>query len=165
MYYHLRKWSRDGSPEQVWQRSIRTIQGSLDLSEPNPDGSHATAKKGVESVIYQGRKQAKKTNILPITDAQDYISASTTLLAGHHYDAFQLEEHLQAAFRFMKRLGLVFQGAYFNADSAFEARAAHKVCFNHGVILNIAENQRNRNGCLIPRSTDVALPPSVLLPG
>jgi transposase len=35
-------------------------------------------------------------------------------------------------------------GAYFNADSAFDTRAARKTCFNHGVIPNIPENQRNR---------------------
>ena len=44
----------------------------------------------------------------------------------------------------MKHLGLDFQGAYFNADNAFDTKAARKVCFNHGVVPNIAENKRNR---------------------
>jgi transposase len=44
----------------------------------------------------------------------------------------------------MKRLGLDFLAAFFNADSAFDTRAARKVCFNHGVVPNIAENKRNR---------------------
>ena len=34
--------------------------------------------------------------------------------------------------------------AYFNADSAFDTKAARKVCFNHGVVPNIPENRRNR---------------------
>ena len=121
-----------------------TIQDDLDLSELNLDGIHAIAKKGGESVAYQGRKRAKTTNILPITDAQGYIIASTPLIAGNHNDAFQLKDHLQKAFKSMKRLGLSFQGAYFNADSAFDTRAARQVCFNHGVIPNIAENKRHR---------------------
>lgn len=121
-----------------------TIQEDLDLSELNLDGSHAIAKKGGESVAYQGRKRAKTTNILPITDAQGYIIASTPLIAGNHNDAFQLKDHLQKAFKSMTRLGLSFQGAYFNADSAFDTRAARQVCFNHGVIPNIAENKRHR---------------------
>jgi transposase len=49
------------------------------------------------------------------------------------------------AFKSIKRLGLTITGAFFNADSAFDTREARKVCFNHGVIPNIAENKRNRN--------------------
>lgn len=128
----------------MWQASILTIQADLNLSELNLDGSHIIAKKGGESVAYQGRKRAKTTNILPITDAQGYVVASTLPMAGNHNDAFELKEHLQAAFKAMRRLGLDFQGAFFNADSAFDTRAARKVCFNHGVIPNIAENKRNR---------------------
>jgi len=123
-----------------------TIQADLNLSELNLDGSHiiANAPAGGESVAYQGRKRAKTTNILPITDAQGYVVASTLPIAGNHNDAFELKEHLQSAFKAMKRLGLDFLGAFFNADSAFDTKAARKVCFNHGVIPNIAENKRNR---------------------
>lgn len=144
VYYHFRKWSRDGSLENVWQASIVSIQDALDFSELNLDGSHAIAKKGGESVGYQPRKRAKTSNILPITDAQGFVVASTPLLAGHHHDAFELKPHLQTAFKAMKRLGLSFSGAFFNADSAFDTKAARKVCFNHGVIPNMAENKRNR---------------------
>lgn len=121
-----------------------TIADRLNLSELNVDGSHAIAKKGGESVAYQGRKKAKTTNILPVTDAQGYIIASTGLVAGNHNDAFNLKEHLQCAFKAMKRLGLHIEGAYFNADSAFDTKEARKVCFNHGLIPNMAENKRNR---------------------
>jgi transposase len=95
-------------------------------------------------VAYQARKRARTTNILPITDGNGYVVASTQPIAGNHNDAFNLKPHLQTAFKFMKRLGLDFQGAYFNADSAFDTKAARKVCFNHGVIPNMAENRRNR---------------------
>jgi transposase len=116
----------------------------LNLSELNLDGSHVIAKKGGESVAYQGRKRAKTTNILPVTDAQGFMVAATLPISGNHNDAFNLKTHLQGAFKFMKRLGLDFQGAYFNADSAFDTKAARKVCFNHEVIPNVVENTRNR---------------------
>jgi transposase len=128
----------------VWEMSIVTVQSDLNLSELNLDGSHTIAKKGGESVAYQPRKRAKTSNILPITDANGYVVASTDIIAGNHNDAFDLKPHLQAAFTFMKRLGLPFQGAHFNADSAFDTKTARKVCFNHGVVPNIAENRRNR---------------------
>ena len=144
VYYHFRKWSRDGSLERVWRGSIMTIKATLNLSELNLDGSHVIAKKGGESVAYQGRKKAKTTNILPITDGQGFIIATTGLIAGNHNDAYNLKAHLQEAFKSMKNSGLNIQGAFFNADKAFDTLAARKTCFNHGVIPNIDENKRNR---------------------
>jgi len=144
VYYHFQKWSADGSLERVWQQSIQTIHDDLDLSQLNLDGSHALAKKGGESVAYQHRKRAKTSNILPITDTQGYVLASTGIVAGNHHDAFDLKPHLQDAFRAMKHLGLTIAGAYFNADSAFDTLEARKVCFNHQVIPNICANKRNR---------------------
>jgi transposase len=144
VYHHYRKWSTDGSLARVWQGSIMTISAQLDLQYMNLDGSHAIAKKGGEAVAYQGRKRAKTSNVLPITDANGYVIASTGIVAGNHHDSFNLKMHLQCAFKFMKRLGLSIAGAYFNADSAFDTLEARKVCFNHKVIPNIAENKRNR---------------------
>ena len=141
---HFRKWSRDGSLKKVFEGSILAILDELDLSEINLDGSHSMAKKGGESVAYQGRKKAKTSNILPLTDAQGYIVGLTHLLAGNHNDAFELKPSLQKAFKAAKRLGLDSKDACFNADSAFDTKAARKVCFNHGVIANIAENKRAR---------------------
>lgn len=130
----------------MWQCSIKTISEQLNLSELNLDGTHAIAKKGGESVAYQGRKKAKTTNILPITDGYGFIIASTGLIAGNHNDAFNLKEHLQTAFKSMKQLGLNIEGAFFNADKAFDTKAARKTCFNYGLIPNMLENKRNRQG-------------------
>ena len=105
VYYHFRKWSRDGSLEKVWQGSILTIEADLNLSELNLDGSHAIAKKGGESVAYQGRKKAKTTNILPITDGNGFIVASTGLIAGNHNDAYNLKTHLQISLQVDETIG------------------------------------------------------------
>ena len=144
VYYHYRKWSKDGSLENVWRGSILTIEGDLNLSELNLDGTHAIAKKGGEAVAYQGRKKAKTTNVVPVTDGNGFIVASTGLLAGNHNDAYNLKPHLQEIFKAMKELSLDFQGAFFNADKAFDTKDACKTCFNHGVVPNIDENKRNR---------------------
>jgi hypothetical protein len=113
VYDHFRKWSADGNLEKVWHASIQTVQSDLDLSQLNLDGTHTIAKKGGENGAYQGRKRAKTSNILPILTANDYIVASTGIVAGNHNDAFNLKPHLQAAFRTMKWLGLTIAGAFF----------------------------------------------------
>jgi hypothetical protein len=110
----------------------------------NLDGSHAIAKKGGESVAYQGRKKAKTSNILPISDGHGYVLASTGIIAGNHTDTFNLKPHLQQAFKDLRHLGLPISGAYFNADMAFDTRDARKTCFNYGLIPNIPENKRRR---------------------
>ena len=144
VYYHWQKWNAAGCFEQIWRQSIGLIQNELDCSHLNLDGSHAPAKKGGESVVYQHRKRAKTSNILPITDAAGFIIASTGIVAGNRHDAFNLKSNLQAAFKSIKGLGIRITGAFFNADSAFDTRDARKVCFNHGLIPNMDENKRNR---------------------
>jgi transposase len=144
IYYHWQKWSADGSWQRVWQHRVQMIHPDLDLSQLKLDGSHAVAKKAGESVAYQRRKRAKTSHILPITDGQGYGVASTGMVAGNRHDAFCLKGPLQTAFKTMKRWGLSVVGSVFNADRAFDTHEARKVCFNHRVIPNIAENQRNR---------------------
>jgi transposase len=144
VYYHFRKWSRDGSLKKLFQASILSIEDDLDLSEINLDGSHSIAKKGAESVAYQGRKKAKTSNILPLADAKGHIIGLNQVLAGNHNDAFELKSSLQKGFKALKGLGLNIKDAFFNADSGFDTKAARKVCFNHGLIPNIAENKRGR---------------------
>ena len=144
VYHHYRKWSRDGSLERMFQQSILSIREQIDTHHLNLDGSHAPAKKGGAAVAYQGRKKAKTSNVLPITDANGCILATTGIIAGNHNDAFELKDNLRSAFKFIKRLGIAIAGSYFNADSAFDTKAARWTCFNHQVIPNIVENKRSR---------------------
>lgn len=144
VYHHFRKWCNDGSFKKLWNQSTESIRSLLDLSELNMDGTHTIAKKGGKSVKYQGRKKAKTTNILPVLDKNGYPVASTEIIAGNHNDAYDLENNLRGIFKDMKRRKLPISGSYFNADSAFDTKGARKVCFNYGVVPNIAENSRGR---------------------
>jgi transposase len=56
-YYHFRKWSKDGSLHRLFDATIISIKGELNLSELNLDGSHSAAKKGAKkSPIKDGRR-------------------------------------------------------------------------------------------------------------
>src|SRR3712207_4710330 len=48
-YYHFRKWSTDGSLQRLFDASILSIRGELNISELNLDGSHSAAKKGAKA--------------------------------------------------------------------------------------------------------------------
>ncbi len=144
VYYHYRKWSKDGSLKKVWEASIQIMKQELELSHINLDGTHIIAKKGGEEVAYQGRKKSKTSNILPVLDGKGYVIGTIPVISGNHNDSFNLKIHLQDVFRDMKSLGLSINGSYFNADKAFDTKDSREVCFNHGLIPNIPENQRNR---------------------
>ena len=144
IYQHFSRWCHDGSFRNMWHHSILTIADELDLSALNIDGTHTLAKKGGQSVAYQGRKKGKTSNILPIMDRKGFVVATTGIIAGNHNDAYNLKSHLQMAFKEIKGLGLVIAGAYLNADAAFDTRDVRKTCFNHDIVPNIPENPRNR---------------------
>ncbi len=48
-YYHFRKWSSDGSLQRLFDASIVSRRGEVNLSELNLDGSHSAAKKGANA--------------------------------------------------------------------------------------------------------------------
>src|SRR3954447_20724011 len=62
-YYHFRKWSQDGSLQRLFDASIVSVKGELNLSELNLDGSHSAAKKGAKKLpIKVGRRPKPATS-------------------------------------------------------------------------------------------------------
>ncbi len=58
-YYHFRKWSKDGSLQRLFDASILSIRGELNLSELNLDGSHSAAKKGAKASAIKAARKPK----------------------------------------------------------------------------------------------------------
>ncbi|MDQ5852594.1 MAG: transposase [Chloroflexota bacterium] len=59
-YYHFRKWSKDGSLQRLFDASIITIKGDLNLSELNLDGSHSAAKKGAKKSPIKAARRPRR---------------------------------------------------------------------------------------------------------
>ncbi len=55
VYWHFRKWCKDGSWEQNWISLLDKYRTILDLSSADIDGSHTPALRGGEEVAYQER--------------------------------------------------------------------------------------------------------------
>jgi len=147
IYYHFRKWSRDGSWHRAFEHSVRALTNDVNLSEIHLDGTHTLAKKGGVCVIYQGRKKAKTSNIIAVTDAQGFILATTAVLPGNHHDAYNVQATLHHLFTTLKHQGMRRRlcGSYFHADASFDTAGVRKFCFNHQMIPSIPENVRNRS--------------------
>ena len=64
VYHHFRKWTKDGSWAKAWTNMLSTHKSKLDLSLLFMDGTHSPAKRGGDSVAYQGRKKSKTSNTI-----------------------------------------------------------------------------------------------------
>ncbi len=64
-YYHFRKWSKDGSLQRLFDASIISIRGELNLSELNLDGSHSVAKKGAKVSAIKAERKPKLATSCP----------------------------------------------------------------------------------------------------
>lgn len=82
VFYHFRKWSKNGEWKSVWINLLNKHRDKLDMSSVDLDGSHTRATKGGESVGYQGRKKFNTTNALYLTDRQGIPLAMSEPISG-----------------------------------------------------------------------------------
>ena len=76
VYYHFRKWSKDGSFKRVHENSIQTIKNELNLSEINLDGTQTIAKKGHRrraSPSAGGESQGRKNERITVKRGNIFI--------------------------------------------------------------------------------------------
>lgn len=143
VYYHFNKWAQTGIWEQLYRNFLKDYKSKLDMSVVNYDGSHSPAKRGGESVGYQGRKKSKTSNILILTDKQGVPVGWSKPISGHHNDSFELRKTTSEIFDQMEQIGLNTEGLFMNADAGFDVKDFRKECESRGIIANIDFNKRN----------------------
>jgi transposase len=143
VYYHFQKWCKDGSWERVWKKLLCKYKHLLDMSSIQLDGSHTPTKRGGEAVAYQGRKKSKTSNLLIITDNQGIPLCCSEPMPGNHNDAYSLSSNFKAMLDNIKSSGIVTDGLFLNADAGFDTEDFRNSCFQHDIIGNIDQNQRN----------------------
>ena len=143
VYYHFNKWSKDGSWFNVWTAVLRANKAALDMSSIELDGSHTPAKRGGEAVAYQGRKKAKTTNALFLTDRRGIPLAMSRAVAGNHNDLYQVERRFEEILADVRAADIDTDCLFMNADAGFDSEAFREVCFRHDIFANIDINKRN----------------------
>jgi len=145
VYFHFQKWSKNGSWDIVWQSILKKYKHLLDLSSIQLDGTHTPAKRGGESVAYQGRKKSKTTNSLIITDSQGIPLACSEPIAGNHNDAFELKETFHKMMQSINSANISITDLFLNADSGFDTKSFRSYCYANDIFDNIDQNKRNGN--------------------
>ena len=143
VYYHFRKWSKDGSWKQMWTRLLFLHKSVLDMSSVQLDGSHTPAKRGGEAVGYQNRKKSKTTNSLFLTDKQGIPVAISEPISGNHNDLFDIEIFFKKMLADLKKSEIEINGLFLNADAGFDSEGFRLLCFSNDIIANIDFNKRN----------------------
>lgn len=145
VYWHFRKWSKNGEWLNSWLHILEKNKSQLDLSTSSIDGSHTKALRGGEEVEFQTRKMSKTTNSLYLADNQGVPIAMSTPVSGNHHDLFEIDTHLDELFQTLKNANIATDGLFVNADAGFDSREFRSKCFEYGVIPNTAVNPRNGN--------------------
>lgn len=143
VYHHWRRWCRDGSWQYLWKELLQSNKHVLDISNANIDGSHTRAVKGGDAVGYQGRKKAKTSNMLSISDSTGLPIALGEVHSGEHNDTYRIGSVMRAMVKDLKQAGIEVEGLFFNADASFDTKAMRQVCSECGIELNAPINTRN----------------------
>ena len=143
VYYHHRKWIKDGSWRKVWIALLKANRNVLDLSSMQLDGSQTPCKKQGEHIGYQGRKAAKTTNALFLSDKEGQPLAMATPQPGNHNDLYEIQELFNQMCALLEEAGIDLKGVFMNADGGFNAEGLRQLCAEKEIEVNIAENKRN----------------------
>jgi len=143
IYYFFNKWSKDGSWQRAWVEFLKANKAHLDLSCVQLDGSHTPAKRGGESVGYQGRKASKTSNSLFLVDNRGQMLAIAEPQAGQHHDLYEIKKLFLELCDLLKSADLPTQGLFLNADPGFDSEELRMVCNAEKIEANIKPNPRN----------------------
>ncbi len=92
IFYHFRKWCKNGEWKSVWINILSKHRDKLDMSSVDLDGSHTRAMKGGEAIGYQGRKKSNTTNALYLTDRKGKPLAMSEPISGEHHNLYEIDK-------------------------------------------------------------------------
>jgi transposase len=143
VYYYFNKWGKAGCWGKIWINILKQNLGHLDLSSMELDGSHTLAKNGGGAVGYQGRKAARTTNALFVSDSQGVMLAMATPQEGQHHDLFEIQSLFEEICGLLKQAGICLKGLFLNADPGFDSAGFLQACAKEDIIANVKPNPRN----------------------
>lgn len=145
VYYHYRKWCLSETWKDCWIQFLSDHKSDLDLSSVDIDGSHTPAKRGGETVEYQGRKKTKTTNSLYLTDRQGLPLAMSEPISGNHNDLYDIEVQFEVVTATLEQADISVKGLFLNADAGFDSKDFRNSCNQKQINANICFNKRNGN--------------------
>ncbi|MFV0507069.1 MAG: IS5 family transposase [Bacteroidales bacterium] len=145
VYYHFKKWSKDGSWDSLWNTLRAKYKNQLDLSSAQLDGTHTPAKRGGGAVAHQGRKKAKTSNMLIMTDSQGLPVTYSEPISGNHNDAYNILDIAKEMILDLKQVGINHEVLFLNADAGFDVKKFRDFLEAEEIVGNIDFNKKNNS--------------------
>lgn len=142
VYYYFHKWSKDGSFKEAWIQLLSAHRQFIDLSSAQLDGSHTPAKRGGEAVGYQGRKAAKTSNSLYLSDSTGQMLVAGTPQSGEHNDLYDICAIFEEMLEVLEQANINVKGIFLNADPGFDSEEMKIFCIQKEIELNVKANKR-----------------------
>lgn len=95
-------------------------------------------------MAYQGRKKARTSNNLHLTNQAGTPLYIGDTYSGNHNDLFDIIPQFQQLVAWCKSVGISLKGLVLNMDKGFDCKKLRRFCFRHGIQPNVRENKRNR---------------------
>lgn len=161
IYYYFNKWCKDGSFKHAWIMLLSKHKHLIDLSTAQLDGSHTPAKRGGQSVGYQGRKSCKTSNSLILSDNTGLPISIGESQNGKHNDLFNINEIFEQMIEVLEEAGVSEKGVFMNADPGFDSKSFKNKCGQMNVEVNVKQNPRNAKK--VPLSTTISMMNSIII--
>lgn len=95
-------------------------------------------------MAYQGRKKARTSNVLVLSNQAGLPLYIGTIQAGNQQDLFEIKAEFKQLRAWAKRVGLAWHKVRLNMDKGFDSKALRTICFRYGLIPNVKPIERQR---------------------
>lgn len=142
VYARFNDWRKQGAWQSVWNQLLRENKAHLDCSSAQLDGSHTPAKNGGEAVGHQGRKKARTTTALFLTDNRGQPLTCASPQAGNYHHSHGLTAFFGEIRVFLEAAGIPIAGLFLPAEKAFDSQSFRQECVRRDIKVNIPRNRR-----------------------
>jgi hypothetical protein len=132
--------------DAIFVASVKELHeaGKLDVSVIHGDGTSTAAKKGGDSLGFNGHKHFKGDKIVAFCDRNCNVIAPFVSAPGNRNESPLLREELPKVLEIARTIGFSLKGSVVSLDGVYDGKENRKTIFNRGMCPNIPENIRNR---------------------
>jgi transposase len=146
IYSTWRRWEADGCIDAIFEGSVMHLHQDerLDITVIHGDGTTTAAKKGGDTIGFNGHKKLKGDKVVAFCDRHCNVIAPFVSAPGNRNESSLLREALPEVMRIARNVGMNLEGSIVSLDGVYDCWANRKAIFNRGIIPNINPNVRVR---------------------
>jgi hypothetical protein len=144
IYSTWRRWEAVGCIDAIFTGSVIQLHHDelLDITVIHGDGTTTAAKKGGDTIGFNGHKKLKGDKVVAFCDRNCNLIAPFVSAPGNRNESPLLREALPEVMRIARAVGMDLLGSIVSLDGVYDCRPNRKAIFNRGMIPNINPNAK-----------------------